>query len=448
VTHGPLARRALLLLALGPIALGCGRKRADPDGGPSSEPAPGAESPPPVPRAPPRCAPVSGAPSLTVGSLRPSAPPQGSEEGEEQAVDEQALLASGAVEFARGAVDAGSFFLGLLRHEQDTRALVAVLESGGARLLDLGRVDPRSEPPRVAARGGHFVGLVTDAVDGVSTLRLVGIRRSAEGLETRLGPEVKAGKSDASGADVAVLASGRALVVWERAPAVGKSEIVGQGLDVPSLREKGAPIVLTPATDMAAEPRLVAGKAGYWLLWLVEAAPADAAAPDAGLLVEPPRVLFARELDEAGLPRGAPVLVVRDQAAAVVFDARVLPSGHLLVVHRSSPADRPSDDQPIQVSIVDPAGTVRGRFLDSPELELLGAPTLLGQDGVDASWLALEDTAGTTVLAHVSADGSLSGPPLAGLGSRVALAGEPGRLLTAQPRGLGVELGLQSCRTD
>lgn len=441
-----LTAAAWLAVALALTGCRCSTPRDEPS---SRDVQPSKTTPPAASGA--RCSPHAAAPALLVGSLGAPAK-QDDVEGVEEGEGPE-LGTRGAVEFARAALDGATFLLGLANHGADTHALVAVLEDGGARLLDLGRIDPNAEPPRVAARGGHYLALVTDVSAGISSLRLMGISRGSRGLETRLGPEFRKGARDPAGADVAVLASGQALVVWDRSSALGSAEIVGLPVDARSLREKGAPLSLTRPDRSASEPRLVAGALGYWLLWLEEVpavndAPAAVDAVDAGLLVEPPSVLWVRELDVAGHPRGEAVAINPNEPGPLVFDARVLPSGRLLVAHRVAPLDRPGDDQPTSWSLVLPGATAAVTQPESTALLGPGAPSLLGLVDAEVSWLAIEDTGGTTALLRLPPEGEASSVPVAGLLGRIALAGDPGRLLTAEPRGIGVELQIQTCAVD
>jgi hypothetical protein len=302
----------------------------------------------------------------------------------------------------------------------------------------------------VAALGGHYLALVTDASSPPARLRLVALVKNGAAIEPRLGPEVRRGSRDGQGADVAVLAGGQALVVWERSNSPDNSEIVGLPVDAPSLREKAGPSPLTPPGQVASMPRVVASPQGFWLLWLVEqpAPPAIVEGDGTGLLVEPPSVLHVRQLDALGKPLGAPIAINGGAPAAVVFDARVLPSGRLLVVHRAAPADRPADDEPVHLSMIDPGAAGPTAPLEVRDLSGPGVPLLLGLPGADVSFLAIEDAGGKSALARVLADGTVLGIPVAGLEGRVAVAGEPGRLLTAQPRGIGVMLEVLGCASN
>jgi len=364
------------------------------------------------------------------------------------------VASSGAVEFARGATDgppdAAAFLLGVLVHGDDTRAMLAHVETGSGRLVDLGRVNPNVEPPRVTAQGGHVLALVLDFAAGATVLRTVGVSRAAQMLTTRLGPEVRKTARDPSGADIAVLPSGQALLVWDRQDAHGRSEIVGLSLDARSLRETSSPRPLTPAGRPASEPRLVAGPQSYWLLWLEPqtSAPKSGTSDDAGVLFEPPSVLYAAELDAAGRPRSTPVAINQDQPAPVIFDARVLPSGRLLVAYRTAPADRPVDDQPTRLAAIDIGAAVPTRAPDEAGVPGPGAPTLLGSPAGDPTWLAVEDASGATALVRAFAEtGAPGAAPVVGV-QGMAIAGEPRRLLVAEPRGIGVELRIQSCALD
>jgi hypothetical protein len=120
----------------------------------------------------------------------------------------------------------------------------------------------------------------------------------------------------------------------------------------------------------------------------------------------------------------------------------------LLVAVRSAPADRPTDDQPILLSTLDPDGTLERRPPLGDELLGPGAPGLFGRTGADVSWLALEEGGGTSQLARVLADGSVRATPVTGLGGHIALAGDPSRLLTAEPRGIGVSLQILTCSVE
>lgn len=445
----PWLSAAVIVAFLAPVS-GCRRseKRPPPVSEESLEaPAPSA----PASLAQGRCAQLASVPTLLVGAQGGRAEAASSKEGDDS---EDTLLGEssvrGAVEFAAGATDGSAFILGLLNHAEDSRALVAFIDAAGARLVDLGRVDPNGEPPRVAALGGHYLALVTDASSSPPRLRLVGLAKNGAAIEARLGPEVRRGARDGQGADVAVLASGQALVVWERSNSPDTSEIVGLPVDAPSLREKAGPSPLTPPGQVASVPRVLAGAQGFWLLWLIEQAapPAIVEGDGTGLLVEPPSVLHVRQLDALGKPLGAPIAINGGAPAALVFDARVLPSGRLLVVHRAAPADRPTDDEPVHLSIIEPGAAGPIPSFEVRDLSGPGVPLLLGLPGADVSFLAIEDASGKSALARVLADGTAEGIPMAGLEGRVAVAGEPGRLLTAQPRGIGVMLEVLGCTSN
>lgn len=447
-----------LLLAL---ALGCRRSERKEETAPSAPDTSASTSAQVRPtRVNGRCAPHAGTPSLWVGAeaVRPrqtnsqeqAARVELADSAEGAGERDEERSSRGAAEFGRGATDGSAFMVGLLNHAEDSRALVAFIDGAGARLIELGRVEPNALPPRVAALGGHYLALVGDASVSAKSWRLLGFAKNGAALDKRLGPEVRRAARDGDGADLAVLAGGQALVVWERSRSPEGSEIVGLPVDAPSLREKTAPVVLTPPGHAASEPRLLAGTTSFWLLWLAEqSSPERIVEGDgAGLLVEPPSVLYARELDALGRPRGEPIAINAGEPSALVFDARVLPSDRLLVVHRAAPADRPTDDQPAHLSIVE-AGVVR-RGPPAPAEEPLGpgVPTLLGLPGVELSFLAIEDAEGKSALARVLAGGAVQNAPVTGLEGRVAIAGDPGRLLTAQARGIGVELEVQTCTLD
>lgn len=447
---GPLGLGVLGLCSL--ELVGCGRSKGqDATRGSETLPADTVGAAPAKGVKQGRCTRLAGAPALAVGSQAEPATDVEEEgaSGEAEGPAPAGPLAGMAVEFARAAADDGTFLLGLLTLGQETRASVAILRAAGsARTLDLGRVEGEAEPPRVAASGGHWLALVTDHGPKGPTLRITGIAEREQKLETRLGPEIKKALRDPSGADVAVLASGRALVVWDRASAHGESELAGLSFDARTLREESAPVLLSQPGQAAFEPRLVAGAAGYHLLWLAEERNDAPASSGTGLLEEPPRVLFARELDEAGRPRGAPTRLSALESAPLVLDARILPSGSLLVAYRAAPADRPTDDQPIHLVTLAPGGAVKHHPVRGDELLGPGAPGLLGRTGADVSWLTLEDSGGTTQLARVLGDGSVQPTPVTGLLGHVALAGDPSRLLTAEPRGIGALLQILSCSLD
>gem|GEM_PF-6970591 len=447
------AQRTVLLCTLAVGALACDRS---PKGGAGSGPAAASAAEasaakPPATR--PGCARLPGAPALAVGRLTDDRLDRGATSeapplGPDDPPDSAGPLAGVAVEFARAAEDGPSFLLGLLQHDKESRAGVAVLDAPGtARYLDLGRVEEAAEPPRVAARGGHWLALVVDPTPTGSVLRLFGIVRQGEREQLVLGPELRQGRRDPDHADLAVLPSGRALLVWDREGPQGLPEVVGFEVDARTLKPRSAPFVLSSPGEPASEPRLLATDTGYWLLWLAETPRAEGAEVDseAGLLAEPPAVLFVSELDVAGRRLGPAVALNRDEPAPVVLDARVLPAGRLLVAHRLARADRPTDDQPIHLSTLGPGGAVSQREISSEDLRGPGAPSVLGRIGQDTSWLALEDSGGEGVLARLLADGTARVVSVAGLGGRVALAGDPSRLLTAEPRGIGVELEILTC---
>lgn len=445
--------RTVLLATFAVGMLACDRS---PKGGRSSGPAAASALDAPAAKAPaprPACVRLPGAPALAIGRLTDDrldhgATPEAPAAGPDDPPDTTGPLAGVAVEFARAAEDGSSFLLGLLQHDKDSRAGVAVLDApGSARYLDLGRVEATAEPPRVAARAGHWLALVVDPTPTGSVLRLFGIVRQGGRDEVVLGPELRNGRRDPGHADLAVLPSGRALLVWDREGPKGLPEVVGVEVDGRSLKSRSAPFVLSSPGEPASEPRLLATDTGYWLLWLAETPRAEGAEVDseAGLLAEPPAVLFVSELDAAGRRLGPAVALNRDEPAPVVLDARVLPSGRLLVAHRLARADRPTDDQPIHLSTLGPGGAVTLREISSEELRGPGAPSVLGRALQDTSWLALEDSGGEAVLALLLADGTARVVSVAGLGGRVALAGDPSRLLTAEPRGIGVELEILTC---
>jgi hypothetical protein len=451
------AQTTVLLASLALGALACDRPTKkdpgpEPPAGRSVADAPAAK--PPAKR--PGCTRLPGAPALAIGRLTDDRLDHGATSEEEplgpaEPPDTTGPLAGVAVEFARAAEDGPSFLLGLLQHEAESRAGVAVLDApGSARYLDLGRVEAAAEPPRVAARAGHWLALVIDPTSAGSVLRLFGIVRQGGRDELRLGPELRKGRRDPGSGDLAVLPNGRALLVWDREGPKGLPEVAGFEVDARSLKPRSAPFVLSSPGEPASEPRLFATDTGYWLLWLAETPGAEGTEVDseAGLLAEPPAVLFVSELDGAGRSRGPAVALNRDEPAALVLDARVLPSGHLLVAHRLARADRPTDDQPIHLSTLGPGGTVTRREISSDQLRGPGAPSILGRAGQDPSWLALEDSGGEAVLARLLPDGTARVATGAGLGGRVALAGDPRRLLTAEPRGIGVELEILTCTLD
>jgi hypothetical protein len=432
------------------VVLGCGRtERPDVSRGAETSPALAVSAAPVPGTSKGRCARLAGASALAIGSQQEAVTDADAEAGQAEGAGPAGPLAGMAVEFARAATDDDTFLLGLLSLGKDARAGVAILKvAGSARYLDLGRVEGQTEPPRVAASGGHWLALVTDQGPKGSSLRIMGISDHDQKLETRLGPEIKKAPRDPPGADVAVLSSGSALLVWDRAEEKGESSIFGLAFDARSLREKSVPVRLSQAGHSAFEPRLVAGARGFYLLWLAEEATVAEQNSSPGLLDEPPRLLFARELDDRGHPRGAAVAVSAAEPAPLLLDARVLPSGSLLVAYRSAPVDRPTDDQPTHLATVGPGGAIeRHRTLDD-ELVGPGAPGLFGKAGDDISWLALEDSGGTTQLARVLADGSVQPTPVTGLGGHVALAGDPSRLLTAEPRGIGASLQILGCALE
>lgn len=363
--------------------------------------------------------------------------------------------AGGALEVGGAASMDKGFVLGVLRSTQETQAELVYLDGrGGSKITQLGRVHGAVEPPQVVAAGADAIVALVDNDAGHTRLRLAKVTNVATEGKVTWGPEVQVRRGETQTFSLNFLGKesekspARLLLAWDDFDKASlRSKVLGLLVDVQSMRATGVPHEISPSEEDATSPLIVSSSDGAkaFSVWLAyEDAPGERQ-PSEALVVEPPQSLRVQLLDAQGKPEGAPLRVTRADSNVLVYDARMLPDGSLVVAYREADSGRDEGSSPVQMSVVGLDGSIRAHTARHDELGL-GAPALFEIDGAGSLWLSARARESDVLLGSLGESGEVQdfGLELA-LKERMPMTGRAGRLLVMEPDGLDLRFSTVLC---
>jgi hypothetical protein len=105
------------------------------------------------------------------------------------------------------------------------------------------------------------------------------------------------------------------------------------------------------------------GSAPFFSVWLAYEEVKEEKAPTNALVEEPPKSLRVQPVDSAGKPLGDPVQVSRTGANVLVYDARALSDGQIIITYREADSGGHEGASPVQVAVVGSDGTIQSQVV-------------------------------------------------------------------------------------
>lgn len=336
----------------------------------------------------------------------------------------------------------GGYAVSAIAHSTASEARIFVRTEGQTRDTVVARVFGGGEPPKLAVSGGAIFLSWVDADAGGRGLRLAAVAMEGSGLRVLKVVEVESPFRPQEGVELQAR-SGRVSIIWDSVgPAPAHAGHVYCALyDSTSLHAIAKPRRVTPATEDASRPTLVAHSGGDWLLWVetLDRPKGSLVQDDFGLVDAPPEQLRLGRLGEDCALLGEP-LDVTPKGESIEFDALV--DGDTLWVLSKD------DGSPgYALRAVDPSGTVTQKgAIEPPQFEL---PHLVALGG--APWMIARARDGALLLGLIGAEERVAlRPEPTLLGAEVLGVTEKG-IVAERPRSTGpdgaIPIDVISCGT-
>lgn len=363
---------------------------------------------------------------------------------------------SGAVEVGGVAAFDAGFVVGILRATAETNAELVYLDGrGGSKVTKLGRVHGSVEPPQVALLGDDAVALVLDNDAGHTRLRLVKVTGVQKEAHVTWGPEIQVRRGETQsfslvvGPKTAENAAPRVLLAWDDFDQSSlRSSVKGLLLDPQSMTPLGPQYQISPPKEDAIAPFVAPGREGsatFFSVWLAYEDDGEEKGQTVALVEEPSKSLRVQRLDSEGKPEGEPVRVSRAGSNVLVYDARVLSGGELVIAYREADSGRDEGGSPVKIGVVGADGSILSHSASHDELGL-GAPALLEGGRSGTLWLTARTRESDVLLGLLGTSGQVEEFGLESeLKERMPLAGWEGRFLVMEPDGLDLRFSTVLC---